>query len=152
WVYESLAVALEASGGSIEDIERARLSAVDLEPLDANGWLRAAQAMASQKRYDRALAFCRQAALLAPNAPDPFPEALVYADLGKNSEAMEWAAGNLARQDWPLDNDDLQAKARARMDNLAKLLHSDNHSGEADRMIAAVDKLRQRDLVIRLMW
>jgi tetratricopeptide (TPR) repeat protein len=152
WVYESLAVALEASGGSLDEIERARVSAVDLEPQDARGYLRASQAMASHKRYDRAVAFCRQAALLQPNTPDPYAEALVYAELGKDPEAMEWAAGNLLRQDWPSDNDDLQAKARAKMDALAKVLQTERRNTQADRMVAAVERVRERDLVIRLIW
>src|SRR5207244_5035814 len=67
WVYESLAVALEASGGDPDEIRRARLSAVALDPKDAQGFLQAARTMAEHKQYDRALAFCRQAALLEPN-------------------------------------------------------------------------------------
>src|SRR5207245_7689254 len=38
WVYDALALALEAAGGSPAELERARLSAVDLEPQDANGY------------------------------------------------------------------------------------------------------------------
>ena len=67
WVYEALAVALEGSGGSQEEIRRARLSAVALDPQNADGFLKAAQAMSDHKQYDRALAFCQQAAQLQPN-------------------------------------------------------------------------------------
>src|SRR5204863_5569808 len=63
WVYEALAIALEASGGDPNEISRARLSAVSLDPSDAQGFLQAARTMADHKQYDRALAFCRQAAL-----------------------------------------------------------------------------------------
>src|SRR5205085_8743790 len=104
WVYDALAVALEASGGSPEEIERARVSAVDLEPTDAQGFVRASKVLADQKRYDRALAFCRQASLLEPNVPDPYEQVLMYADLTKDPDAMEWAAGSLLRRDWPADN------------------------------------------------
>src|SRR5262249_1336520 len=52
WVYDALAMALEASGGSPDEIERARVSAVDLEPTDAQGFVRASKVMADQKRYD----------------------------------------------------------------------------------------------------
>ncbi len=66
WVYEALALTLELGKGSLSDIERARVSAVDLEPQDADGYLRASKAMAEHKLYDRALAFCKQAAILEP--------------------------------------------------------------------------------------
>src|SRR5262249_11858264 len=45
WVYDALALALEASGGSLEDIERARVSTVDLQPQDAQGYVRASKSM-----------------------------------------------------------------------------------------------------------
>src|SRR5207247_10791015 len=66
WVYEALAVALEAANEP-DGARRARLSAVSLDPTDAHGFLQAARALADDKQYDRALAFCRQAALLEPN-------------------------------------------------------------------------------------
>src|SRR5262249_32877284 len=50
WVYEALAVALEASGGTKEEILRARLSAVALDPQDSQGFLNAARTMAEHKQ------------------------------------------------------------------------------------------------------
>src|SRR5439155_9232605 len=64
WVFETLAIALRESNASDEEIERAEASLADLAPHDAEGFLRASHAMAEHKRWDRALAFCRQAALL----------------------------------------------------------------------------------------
>ena len=62
WVFEALAVALEASGGIPKRFQRARLSGIALDPKDAQGFMSAARAMADRGHYDRALAFCRQAA------------------------------------------------------------------------------------------
>jgi hypothetical protein len=152
WVYEALALALEASGGSPDEIERARVSAVDLEPLDAQGFVRASKAMADLKRYDRAVAFCRHAALLEPNAPAPFEETLRYAQLAKDPSAMEWAAGTLLRQDWPADNDDLHHKASSRLKELAQLLQREKRQAEAERMVASVNRLSERDLVVKAKW
>jgi hypothetical protein len=152
WVYESLALALEASGGSPEEIERARVSAADAEPLNAGSYVRAAKALADQKHYDRAVAFCRQAALLEPNSPTPYADALVYAELGKDTEAMEWAAGRLLRQDWPTDSELLHAQASGRLDALAKTLQRDNKQAVAERMLTSVKSSRQRDLVLTLSW
>jgi hypothetical protein len=152
WVYEALAMALEASGGSPDEIERARVSAIDLEPADARGFVRASKGLANQKRYDRAVAFCRQAALLEPNVPDPYEEALLYADLAKDADAMEWAAGTLLRQDWPAENRALHLKAESKLKELAQALERNNRKADAERMLQAVSRLNDRDLMIELNW
>jgi hypothetical protein len=152
WVYETLALALEATQGSPAEIERARLSAMDLEPADSQGYVKASKAMADLKNYDRAVAFCRQAALLEPNVPQPYEEALLVAELAKDPAAMEWAAGGLLRQDWPEDNQNLHLKAQSKLHNLAKALEGDKRGAEAQRMVKQVGSLNQRDLVIQLIW
>jgi tetratricopeptide (TPR) repeat protein len=152
WVYESLAIALESSHGSPDDIERARLSAVDLEPNDAQTFVLASRAMADMKRYDRALAFCRQAAILEPNTPDSYEAALLYAELAKDSQSMEWASGRLLRQEWPSDNQELHAKAAGKLNELARTLEQERRETEARRMLGKVQKLTQRDLVVNLRW
>jgi tetratricopeptide (TPR) repeat protein len=152
WVYQALALALREGGGSTEDIERAELSAVDVEPQDAQGYLRASQAMAEFKRYDRAVAYCRQASLLEPNAPTPYAEALLYAEMARDSDAMEWAAGNLLSRDWPVDSADYHAKAQDKLKALTRLLAQEKRQAEAERLTDQVNRNRQRDLVIRASW
>jgi len=152
WVYEALAVALEATGGSQEEIRRARLSAVALDPQNADGFLKAAQAMSEHKQFDRALAFCQQAAQLRPNSPHAYANALVYAELGKDSKGLEWAASNLLSQEWAVDNQSLQLRAQAKLDALAGSLEADKRKTEAAKVRDLLQKLRQRDLVINLTW
>jgi tetratricopeptide (TPR) repeat protein len=152
WVYEALGMALEASGGSPEMVERAYASAVDMEPQDAAGYVRASKAMGDRQHYDRAVAYCRQAALLEPNSPASYEEALMYADLAQDSTAMQWAAGNLLRRDWPGDNKDLHEKAGEKLRELADRMKQARHAAEAERMVKSVDGLRERDLVIEMTW
>ena len=152
WVFEALAIALEASGGDPEEIRRARLSGIALDPKDAQGFMSAARAMADRGQHDRALAFCRQAALLEPNDYHPYEVALAYAETAKDSKAMEWAVGKLVSQDWPVDNLFLHQNARKRLDSLATTLRSENRTDEADHLKTALDRLNQRDLIIRLIW
>jgi hypothetical protein len=152
WVYEALAMALEASGGTPVEIERARLSAIDLQPLDAQGLVRASKTLADNKQYSRAIAYCRQAALLEPNVPYPYEEALMYAELAKDPTTVEWAAGNLLRQDWPVDNQDLHQKATTELKNFAQSLKTDNRTAEAERLQNSTGRLAERDLVIELTW
>jgi hypothetical protein len=152
WVYEALAIALEASGGSAEEIERARLSAVALDPQDAQGFLHAARTMADHKHWDRALVFCRQAAQLEPNLAHPYADALAYAEFSKDSQGMEWAVGKLLSQDWPAENAILHLKAQSKLESLADTLRQEKRGSEADKLRAALEKLRARDLVIKLSW
>jgi hypothetical protein len=152
WVYKSLAIALRESGASPEEIERAEVSAADLEPLDGQGYLQGARSLGQDRRYERALAFCRQAAQLEPNVPYPFAEALAYAEEAKDGKAMEWAAGNLLAQDWPVNNKELQSRALQKLEALAKALEQADRKDEARRLVVAVMVRRQRDLVIKLVW
>jgi tetratricopeptide (TPR) repeat protein len=152
WVYDALAISLQSSGAAPKEILRAKLSAVDLEPQDADGFLRASKAMADSGNWKRAIAFCQQAAQLQPNAPYPYADALVYAEKDKNVKAMEWAAGNLLRQDWPVDNLQLQHQAQAKLDALAKLLKGSKRQEDAERVLKSALRLKERDLVIRLSW
>ena len=107
-----LAVALEESGGDPDEIRRVRLSGIALDPTDAQGFMSAARAMADRGEHDRALAFCKQAALLEPTDYHPYETALVYAENAKDVKGMEWAVSNLVSQDWPVDNLAIQANAQ----------------------------------------
>src|SRR4029079_12225952 len=49
WAHESLAVALESAGAAPEDVERAAVSGIDLDPADAKAYLKAAKAEAQLK-------------------------------------------------------------------------------------------------------
>src|SRR5262249_21049772 len=64
WVFEGLAIALKESGGSSAEIERVRLSAIDLDPKNPQAYLKAAKAVADLGQPERALAFCKQASAL----------------------------------------------------------------------------------------
>ena len=150
WVYEALAIALRESGGSPAEIERAEVAAIDLEPADGHGFLKAATTMAEMKRYTMALAFCKQAAHLEPNTSAPFEAAIKFAELADDTKAMDWAASNLMKQDWPADNKDLQELARIKSEALArKLKQSGNDQAQN---AASIKEKGRRDLVIKLAW
>ena len=151
WVYETLAIALRESNASAEEIERAEISLADMEPQDADGFLKASKALGELKRYDRALALCHQAALLQPNVPQAYADALNYADMARDSDAMAWAAGNLLKKDWPRKNDELHARATHRLESLSKALEK-GRAEEAGRLKTVAEAQRRRDLVIKLAW
>jgi tetratricopeptide (TPR) repeat protein len=152
WVYEALAVALHESGADPEEVRRARLSGIALDPNDAQGFLSAARASADRGQHQQALAFCKQAAQLEPNDYHPYEIALAYAESAKDAKSMEWAVGKLVSQDWPVDNITIQAAAKKRLGSLAVTLKADNRDGEAKSLEAALQRLNQRDLIVQLVW
>jgi hypothetical protein len=152
WVYEALALSLRLGKGSLEEIERAELSAIDLEPSGADGYLRASRVMAENKRWERAVAFCRQASLLSPDSPRPYADALRYAREARDVDAMEWASGNLLKLDWPVHNDRLHTQARDELKHLKQILEKEKgDAANLQRLESAHDHL-QRDLVVTLTW
>ncbi len=148
WVYKSLAIALREGGGSADDIERAEVSVADMEPMDSKGYLVAAAALAEDKNYERAMAFCKQAAKLEPNTPQPYAQAARFAEMAKDVATMEWAAKNLLKQDWPLRNDEYRAAAMERVAALSKNLDK----ADAARLKKAAEAGKRRDLVIKLVF
>jgi hypothetical protein len=152
YVYEALSIALKETGGSKEEIERADLSSIDLQPLDANGYLKASQTMTESKRYEYALAFCQRASSLEPNMPQSYAEALDIAEAAKDATGMTWAAQHLLLRDWPINNQELHDKAKTKLDSLAKSLTAEKRLAEAEKLTSAAGKSRERDLVIRANW
>jgi hypothetical protein len=147
-----LAVALRLAGGSTEDLERAEVSSADMEPKNALGFLQAAPALAQDEKYGLALAFCQQAALVDPGNAKPYSEALNYAELSRDPQAMQWAADNLLNRDWPIENRKMHDLALQKIDALAKLLEQKGRKEEAERLLGSVASQRVRDLVIQLNW
>jgi hypothetical protein len=152
WVYQSLAIALRESGASTDEIERAEVSSVDLEPSDAQGYLRTARSLADDGHYVRAIAFCRQAAALNPALPAAYADALGYAELARDVPALQWAAGNLLRRDWPVNNADLHARANQKTEEMTRWLTAERRKAEVTRLNRTVAAAKRRDLVIRLAW
>jgi tetratricopeptide (TPR) repeat protein len=153
-VFDALAIALKASGGTPEERERVLLSAIDLDPRDPKAYLQAADAMRKLGKPEKALAFCKRAATLEPNAADPYAKSLVLLASAKDvdTDAVEWAAGNLMRHEWLADRDAHLAQAQHALADAASRLRAAGRSADADRIQAAIVQDKQRDLVIDAVW
>jgi tetratricopeptide (TPR) repeat protein len=152
WVYKSLGVALRTTGATPEEIERVEVSVADLSPKDARGYLDAARALAADKRYGIALAFCRQAAILEPTLPYAYADAVGYAELARDTKMMEWATAKLLAQEWPVQNKEMHARGEQKLRSLARLLAAEDRKDQAERLLASLPGMRRRDLVVKLAW
>jgi tetratricopeptide (TPR) repeat protein len=153
WAHEALAVALQVSGANPIEVERAAVSAIDLDPSSARAYLKAAKAEAGLKNHDQAVLFCRRAAQFSPDDPTPYANAMAYAEFATDvkSDAVMWAADNLLKRDFSTsDGIDYHKEVTARLPRLeAKLKASGQNTGALSRTIA---EQTQRDLVIELQW
>jgi tetratricopeptide (TPR) repeat protein len=154
WVYEALALAMESCPDKYTpaEVERARLSAVALNPHDAGSYLHAAQTLAAHKQWTQAIAYCKEAARLQPAWSQCYWDALTYAEAARDTATAEWAASQLLGQDWPVDNDRWHERAQQKVWSLIGLLTEQGRQAEAERLRTVLQKLRERDLVIRVSW
>lgn len=153
WAHEALAVALTAGGGSPAEVERASVSAIDLDPTDAKAYLKAAKAEAKLKNHNQAIAFCKRASECSPDDPTPYANAMAYADIATDvkSDAVLWAANGLLKRDWnTTDGIDYHKQANERLPKLEAKLKASGQ--KTDAISKAILEQTQRDLVIELLW
>lgn len=155
WYQEALAIALEESQGSQEDIERAYTSAVDLDANSPHAYLDVAQTLNRLGSPEIASRLCKVAAKLEPNVPDAYIHALACAENPKMDASFDistFAANGLLSRDWPNDRGELHAKARTHLNDMVKKLQSSNKKDEADKIGTMLEADKKRDLVVELMW
>jgi hypothetical protein len=153
-VFDALALAMQSSGGAPEEIERVRMSGIDLEPKNPQSYLTAAKGMHDLGKHEQAVALCKRAAIIEPNAADAYADSLAYLVKAKevDTDAVQWAAGNLLRRDWATDQSPLQAQAQQAVQDVIVKLKAAGRTAEADRLSGALRGQVQRDLVIELVW
>jgi len=100
WMYEALVLAMQVSGESKTQIERALMSSVDLsgEPDDV---LLAANYMAKNGMEARSLKLLRSFARANPTRFEPYVIGLKTAKRIDDIEGLMWATAGVFSQEWP---------------------------------------------------
>jgi tetratricopeptide (TPR) repeat protein len=152
WAHEALAIALQSSHGDPVEVERAALSAIDLDPTDPNAYIKAAKIEADLKNYDQAITFCKRAADFAPDKPIAYANALAYAEKATDvrTDAVVWAANNLLKRDWNSLDINYHKQVNDRLPGLIKKFETAGQKTDAIRQTLA--EQTQRDLVIELAF
>jgi tetratricopeptide (TPR) repeat protein len=153
WAHEALSIALQMSQGSPAEIERAAVSAIDLDPTDAKAYLKAAKVEHDLKNHDLAVAFCKKAAEFGPDQPRAYANALVYAEASNDvkADSVEWAVGNLLKRDWSnADGIDYHAQAKGRLESLVAKYKA--AGAKVDGLNKILTEQTSRDVVIELLW
>lgn len=152
WMYEVLALSMEAAGRPKSQIERVMLSSQDIVSNDASSMMMLAAYLTRFDRTERALELYRQAAHLEPHRPEPFLQALALARRTRNAEAIVWAAPEVLAYAWGSDRAPLRRDAeQAAADAIQQL----TKAGKLSKAIALQEGMRsarELDLVVRLDW
>ncbi len=151
WMYEGLALALEAQGGSQEEIERALMSAADFatDPMD---FLVLGIQLERHGLDQRALTMYRQVASLMPEWPEPYVAGLRLAQKLNDVEAIQWATVGILSQVFPEKHQDVWLNALRVAKALLEDLKAQNRTEEAKRYEMALDEAVARDCVIEVSW
>jgi len=152
WMYEALAVVLEAAGQDKAEVERALLSAADVTSDSPDAQYRVARALGRHGLKETAIRLYREIAENAPLAPEPYAESLeIAAELG-DAKTVTWAATHIVGEAWIGIHEEFLNKARSRVAEVERRLRKDGRTKDADDLAQAVKQADTRDLVIRVSW
>lgn len=152
WMYETLAVSMEAAGRQKTQIERVLLSSQDFSLNDAGSMMVLAAYLTRFERYDRAIELYRQAAHLEPHRPEPFLQALALAKRTRNVDAVVWAAPEVLTYAWGSDRAALRRDAEQAAADAVPQLMKAGKLAKALELQEAMRRAREVDLFVRLDW
>lgn len=151
WMYESLAMALEAAGRPRADVERALLSAADVasSPVEL---LQLANYLARFGSDKQAIRMCRQITRIDPANREAFALAMAVAARTEDSAALQWACPGVLSHEWPASQQEVVARAARLAKSTIESLEKAGRSPDAAAFKAAVDAALVRDVVIDITW
>lgn len=151
WMYEALALALDAAGRPKSDIERAVMSAVDF--VDNTADLMYIGAYLSRLGlHERALQIYRQAAAIDPIRPEPYMLGLQAARAANDLEGLKWASLGILSQAWPKEQANVWQAGLGVSREVLDKLRAEKRDKEADEFLAALDQAVKRDCVAIVTW
>ncbi len=151
WMYESLAVAMEAAGRPRAEVERALLSAVDFAS-SSTELIQLANYLARSGFDAQAIRVCRRVTRGDPTHREAYALAMAIAARTDDVDALRWTCPGVLAHDWPAGQQEVAIRAARLAKATIERLRSANRSEEADSFQAAIDQAFVRDLVIDLSW
>ncbi|MEY3206599.1 MAG: hypothetical protein RLZZ21_2930, partial [Planctomycetota bacterium] len=151
WMYESLALAMEAAGRPKADVERVLLSGADFatSPVDL---LSLANYLARFGSDRQALRLCRQVVMLDPANREAFGLAMTLADRADDVAALKWSCPGVLANEWPVGQQDIATRAARLAEATIERLAKDGKADDAAAFRAAIEQAKARDLVIEIAW
>lgn len=152
WMYEILAVTMEAAGRPQEDVDRVILSVADFGNASYDTMMYSGAYLSGFGREKAALRMYREASQLAPERPEPYALSLKLAAKTQNPDDALWAACGALQNVWTVDSDKLHTQAEDLLRSAAAKLKKDNQLEQLAELTRKAEQARQRDLTVRLAW
>jgi hypothetical protein len=151
WMYEGLALALQATDAPLEEIERAMMSVVDFAT-NMDDILVAAEYMTHLGLDRRALELFREVAATQPLRPEPYLRGLAAAQRMDDEHGIMWACKGILRQAWPIDQQSMAEHAFRVARATFEKMKTEGRQEQAERFEKEVAQAMVRDCVIRITW
>jgi len=151
WMFESLAVAMEADGRSREEIDRVLLSTADMSG-NASDLLNLATYLARFGSDKQATRTCRKVVRLDPTNRAAYALAMTVAARTDDLETLAWACPGVLANEWPAADQEIVRRAGRLAKATIETLESSGKTTEAKSLRTAVDSALVRDLEIDVTW
>jgi len=151
WMYEALALALDATERPKAEIERAVMSAVDFAASPAD-LMYVGKYLAQLGLHARALQVYRQAAALDPMRPEPYLLGLQSAHTMADLDGLKWVSVGILSQAWPKEQTDIWRAGVGVAEEVLARLRAEKRTKEADAFRALLDEAVTRDCVAIVTW
>ena len=151
WMYEALAVAMEAAGQPREEVERALLSTAEFaaSPSDL---LALANYLARFGSPGRAIRLCKQVTNLDPANREAYALAMTLAARSDDVATLRWACPGVLSHEWPADQREIFTRAARLSKTTIDTLEKTGHADDAADFRTRVDRALVRDIDVELSW
>ena len=150
WMYEALVLAMQITGESKNQIERALMSSVDLSGRP-NEVLEAANYMAKNGMEVRALKLLRSFARANPVRFEPYVLGLKTAKRIDDIEGQMWATVGIFGQEWP-EHGEIVDDAKYVAKGIQKALAAEGKTERLNEYNQQIAAAQERDCLIRVRW
>ena len=151
WMYEALALAMQADNAEASEVERALMSAVDLAASDEQVLL-VADYMAQFGLHARALALYRQVGTANPDQIETYAAALSLAQRLNDAEGLEWACVGILSKTWTAEERAIAENAYRIAKAHYETLLAEKRETEANALDSAVRGALSRDVWVQVSW
>jgi tetratricopeptide (TPR) repeat protein len=151
WMYEALALSMEAAGRPRGDVERVLLSSADLAGSPAD-LVTLARYMARLGFSEQAIRVCRRIIRIEPTNREAYALAMTLAAKRDDVDTLLWACPGVLAHEWPVAERDIAVRAGRIAKGTIAALEKAGRKEEAAALKAAADKALVRDLVVEVSW
>jgi hypothetical protein len=151
WMYEAMVLGMQAGGSSIQEIERALMSAIDFGE-SADDFMYVAQYMARIGLESRALSIFRQVSVIEPLRPEPYLFGLRLARQVDDLDGIRWSSLGILKQAWAKDKYGLVQQARRAANSAVERMNAAGQTAKAKEFQAQLDEAKRRDCIVKVTW